>query len=430
MRLSAASRKRYRREVMILFAKMLAIALPIGLAGLVLLVYLAVAMESGFMTVVILGGIPVVVLAAFLAVAYASKTYIKPLIRIEEFCNQIKARDLSSLEDLEGAGVMRGVADTLNELSTALEQFLAQARDTSGNLATTSDSLLGITESSNQNLQEVSRAVVSLAGKTEEQLSGISRVETATGEILADIRKVEEAARQAQDFSEQVKLTVAKGADAVGRTAEKMGEIESATAYLAGLVKELDEHSGEIGLITGVISSIADESRLLSLNAAIEAARAGEEGRGFFVVANEVRRMAEGSSGAAGRIEKLVTEIKNLVDQAMQAMQEGSLKVSEGADVTKEAHSMLSEIDEASMRIARFIESITEATGAMEPINRKVAESVKSIADISEQVAMNMQEVSASIEQQAGSVEEITALMHELDDMSNKLNNLISAYMP
>jgi methyl-accepting chemotaxis protein len=429
MKLSADSQKRYKREVLLIFLKMVAIAMPIGLGGLFLIVNRSISMGSNYWILVLCTGIPMVIFTVSAALAYAAKTYVKPLIRIEDFCNQINARDFTPLEDVEGAGVMREVAHTLNELSSALKQFLDQASDTSEKLAMTSDSLLSITENSNQNLQDISKAVVSLAGKTEEQLQGVSRVEAATGEILKDIKKVEEAAHQALDFSEQVKQTVAKGADTVKRTAEKMREIQGATAYLAGLVRELDELSGEIGLITEVISSISDETKLLSLNAAIEAARAGEQGLGFSVVANEVRRLAEGSSGAAGQIEKLVTEIKNLVSKAMEAMEEASLKVSEGTDVTKDAYDLLTEIDEVSVGITRFIQSVIEATGAMEPVNREAAESVKVIAEISEQVTTNMQEASASLEEQAGSVEEITALMHELDEIADKLNLLIAEYV-
>jgi methyl-accepting chemotaxis protein len=430
MKLSEASQKKFTREVMVVFFKMLAIALPVGLAGLFFLIYLADTLGGGYLTVVLGGGIPVILTAVFLAVTYAAITYLKPLFRIQEFCNQIKAREFSTLEYPGGARLMRDISDTLNELSAALEHFLTQTKDSSANLNTASDSLLNITETSNQNLQEISRAVVNLAGKSEEQLGGVSRVESATLETLEDIKKVEEAARQARDFSEHVKSTVSKGAAAVGRTAQQMREIENATYNLAALVDRLEEHSGQIGMITEVISSIADESKLLSLNASIEAARAGEEGRGFSVVANEVRRMADESSNAADQIEKLVTEIKNLVGQAMQAMEDSSSKVGEGTDVAKEAHAMFSEIDEASAGIARFIESIAEATGSMEPINLEVAEAVRAIAEISKEVATNMQEVSASIQEQAGSVEEITALMHELDDTADRLNDLVSAYRP
>jgi methyl-accepting chemotaxis protein len=430
MKLSGELKKRYRREVLLIYTKMIVIIIPLCIIGIGFLFYLALSMESGFLWV----GIPIaavmVLLAAFLAVLYASMTYIKPLLQIEEFCNQIRAGDLRALDDLEGAGIMKGVAETLNGLSEALSEFLANARITSGNLTATSENLLEISENSNTNLQEITRTVVGLAGKTEDQMSGVSSVESATDEIMKNINSVEEAAKQAQDFSEQVVQTVAGGAEAVKRAADKMGEIKSATDVLAGLVGELDEQSGEIGMIVEVISSIADETKLLSLNASIEAARAGEQGRGFAVVASEVGRLAEGSAEAAAQIEKLITQIRSRVDQAMQAMLEGSEKVTEGALVTDEAQSMLLEINQSSLRISQFIESITEAAMVMEPNNERVVEAVKSIAVITEQVAINMQEVSASIQEQASSVQEITALMHELDDMSNKLNALISAYVP
>jgi methyl-accepting chemotaxis protein len=430
MKLRGDIRSRFQRETLILFLKMVAIVIPVCAVGIAIIVTLFFSLRDDFVIPAILVGLVTVLTAAFLAVLYASWTYIKPLLQIEEFCNQIRAGDLRALEGLEGAGVMMGVAETLNGLSEALSEFLANARVTSGNLTATSENLLDISESSNTNLQEITRTVVGLAGRTEDQMSGVSRVESATDEIMKNINSVEEAAKQAQDFSEQVVQTVAGGAEAVKRAAEKMGEIKSATDVLAGLVSELDEQSGEIGMIVEVISSIADETKLLSLNASIEAARAGEQGRGFAVVASEVGRLAEGSADAAAQIEKLITQIKTGVDQAMQAMLEGSEKVTEGALVTDEAQSMLLEVNQSSAKISQFIQSITEATLVMEPNNERVVEAVKSIALITEQVATNMQEVSASIEEQASSVEEITALMHELDDMSSNLNSLISAYVP
>jgi methyl-accepting chemotaxis protein len=430
MKLNRDLREKFQRETLILFLKMLAIVIPVCVVGITVIVILFFTLGDNFVFPAIPIGLVTVLVAAFLAVLYASMTYIKPLLQIEEFCNQIRAGNLRALDDLEGAGIMKGVAETLNGLSEALSEFLANARVTSGNLTATSENLLEISENSNTNLQEISRTVVNLAGKTEDQMSGVSRVESATDEILKNITSVEEAAKQAQDFSEQVVQTVAGGADAVKRAADKMGEIKSATDVLAALVGELDEQSGEIGMIVEVISSIADETKLLSLNASIEAARAGEQGRGFAVVASEVGRLAEGSADAAAQIEKLITQIKSRVDQAMQAMLEGSEKVTEGALVTDEAQSMLLEINQSSIRISQFIESITEAAMVMEPNNERVMETVKSIAVITEQVATNMQEVSASIQEQASSVQEITALMHELDDMSGKLNALISAYVP
>lgn len=430
MKLSPAGKERYRRETVILLAKMLAIAMPIGLAGVAIIASMILFMEGGYWIAVFAVGIPVVLTAVFFCVLFAAETYIKPLIRIDEFCSRLRSGDFTALEDVEGAGVMREVASTLNEMSSALKDFTTRAGDSSRKLAEASDTLLTITENSNANLQDISRALLQLNSETEEQQRGVARVESCTGVLLENIRRVEEAARQAMEFSEQVKLTVGQGAEAVSRAVVKMQEIRDSATRLASLVGELDEHSGEIGMIIEVISSIADETKLLSLNAAIEAARAGEQGRGFSVVAGEVRRLAEGSSSAAKQIEKLVNEIRSLVSKSAGAMEEASGRVEEGMEVSARAREMLSRIDASSREITRYIGSVIEATQAMGPVNREMSEAVRSIAVISEAVAGNMQEISSSLREQAATMEEITTLMHELDEVADGLKAVIDAHRP
>lgn len=428
MKLSEQGRKRYRRETAILLAKMLAIATPIGLAGVTILISLVRTLEDAAWVAVFAVGFPVVFIASFFCVLFAAETYVKPLIRMDEFCARLRGGDYTRLEDVEGAGVMREVASTLNALSDAIVEFITKAGESSNKLAEASDTLLQITEASNTNLQDISRAVFDLAREAEEQNQGISRVEGAAAALLEDIRKVEEAARGALDFSEEVKTAVDQGAEAVRVVADKMSEIRQATVRLAELVGELDEHSGEIGLIIEVISSIADETKLLALNAAIEAARAGEQGRGFSVVASEVRRLAEDSSTAAGKIERLVNEIRSLVGRAAEAMEEASGRVGEGMELSDRAHGLLVRMDDVTREITRYVGSVIEAARATEPVNREMAETVRSIAALSEAVSGNMQEISSSLQEQAATMQEITALMHELDSVADGLKAVIDAY--
>lgn len=134
---------------------------------------------------------------------------------------------------------------------------------------------------------------------------------------------MEEAAGGARGFSDEVESTVNQSVEAVREAAGKMGGVRKTAANLERSIGELDEHSGEIGLIIEVNSSIADKTKLLALSAAIEAARAGERGRGFSVVAAEARKLAEDSSEAAGRIERLVNEMGNMATKAAAAIAEG-----------------------------------------------------------------------------------------------------------
>ncbi|RJP34827.1 MAG: hypothetical protein C4536_01915 [Actinobacteria bacterium] len=430
MDIRSKTRKRFRKEACLLYGKVLLLAMPPGVGGIILTAWLAANTGVNPYLVGGLTGAITVMVASFAAVAYASKTYIKPMVFINAFAHELKEKNYQTLEEVEGAGLLRSAIETMNELSAALAAFLAQTRHTSGNLAESSETLLHITDTSNVTLQEITRALVDLTAKTEDQLHSVSGVESATGEILDNIKQVEEAARLSLDFSQQVIETVERGTATVERVAEKMTEIKSATGMLARLIEGLDERSEEIGMIVEVITSIADETRLLALNAAIEAARAGEHGRGFSIVASEVGRLADGSAQAAARIEGLIVEIRRYVDQASQAMRESIGRVEDGTSVAAEAQAMLAEISDVSVRIGRFIDSITDAAGAMGPSNAKISHVVSTIAQLSEDVAANMQEVAASIEEQAGSVQEISALMHELDGMSRSLHDLISIYTP
>ncbi|MBN2026341.1 MAG: hypothetical protein JW854_06250 [Actinobacteria bacterium] len=430
MDLQSRTYKRYKKEALLLYGKVLLLAVPPGVGGCVAIAYFSSRTEANAMLIGGMVGFLTVVVACFAAVAYASKTYIKPMVFINAFARELKDNNYRTFEEVEGAGLLRSAIETMNELSAALATFLSQTRDTSGNLADSSETLMHITDASNVTLQEITRSLIDLTAKAEDQLNSVSGVEDATNEILENIKRVEESASLSLDFSTQVVQTVERGKVTVERVVDKMAEIKSATGMLADLIENLDERSGEIGMIVEVITSIAEETRLLALNAAIEAARAGEHGRGFSIVASEVGRLADGSAEAAGQIEGLVTEIKRYVDQSTQAMQESIGRVEDGTSVAVEAQSMLAEISDVSLRIGRFIDAITEAVGAMGPSNERISGVLDNITRLSQDVTANVQDVAASIEEQSGSVQEIAALMHELDGMSRSLHNLISVYTP
>lgn len=429
MRLSPANRRRYRKEFLVLLAKVLAIALPVGMGGISLIVELARGMEAGFWGVTILCSALLVTLAASLAVVYASETYIKPLIVIEEYCRRLREYDFSSLGEVQGAGVMREVAATLDELAVTLHLLLDRLSEASESLHRSAETVLEVTETSNRNIQGISREVVGLSDDSERQLRGVSRVENSTASILEHIGKVERAAEEALSYAQKVRETVGRGSQAVRSVRERVEEIQMAALAMEETMENLGKISQRIGSIIEVISKIADETRLLSLNAAIEAARAGEAGRGFSVVAGEVGRLAEDTAKATRQVEELVTQVKGLALKAREASTEVSRKVNEGSAEVEKAESLWVQIDDVAEGIGDHARAVLSLSAEVGPMGEEAKEAVRSIAEVSEGLATRMQEVSASLEEQTAAIQEIASMMHQLDQMAEELSNSIARYL-
>ncbi len=425
-----ASSIRLRRESLVLYGKCVATAMPIGLAGVITISYLVAHTGANVILLSFIIGIPVVALATLSAVAYAVKTYIMPLLSIDEFAAELRSRKFGVLKDLKGAGVMRGTAETMNGLSTALAEFLRRSTEAAEEVFSASYNTLNISEDSSKVAIDISEAIASLAKGAEDQVTSGLKAEAATDEIYERLTEVRDVSGKASDFLDQLRLTVKNGAESVEKVAQGMEQIKSALKVLEEFVEHLDEQSEQIGIIVEVISSFADQTNMLALNAAIEAARAGEEGRGFAVVASEVKKLAEGSAEAANEIETLVRGIRNGIDRAVKAMKEENAKVEQGWRMTAEAQSMLSEIREASVTVSRLVEAVSEASEQVGPSSEKVRVGIKDIVRVSEEGSANLQEVTASVEEHSASMEEIAARMHELQEMSSKLSDFASSYAP
>jgi len=207
-----------------------------------------------------------------------------------------------------------------------------------------------------------------------------------------------------------------------------MQSIEKSVTTTARTVDKLGATSGKIGQIIDTIQSIAGQTNLLALNAAIEAARAGEAGRGFSVVAEEVRKLAEQSADAATQIGGLIAEIQQDTASAVNAMTEGAREVSVGGEVVNEAGkafkqlvAMVNKMQDEVTRIAVVLKDL--ATG-----NAAVVSEVKDIASLSESVAADTQNISATAEELSATMEEMAASSRMLSDMAEKLQGLIARF--
>lgn len=222
-------------------------------------------------------------------------------------------------------------------------------------------------------------------------------------QVMTDsIQRVAESAREAENVARSASATALKGGEAVERTVSGILEIRETVAETTRKVKRLAESSQEISKIVALISQIASRTNLLALNASIEAARAGEAGRGFAIVADEVRQLADRAAKASKEIEQIVLQIQGETSSVMTAMEEGTQQVIEGTRLAEQAKRSLEDIIQVSNRIDVLVRSITADTVEQTETSRAVAQVMQSVELTAQETSQEAQRVSGSLQNLVG----------------------------
>jgi twitching motility protein PilJ len=227
-------------------------------------------------------------------------------------------------------------------------------------------------------------------------------------QVLTDaIQRVAESAREAEEVARGAAATALKGGEAVERTVAGILEIRETVAETTRKVKRLAEASQEISKIVGLIAAIASRTNLLALNASIEAARAGESGRGFAIVADEVRQLADRSAKSLKEIEQIVMQIQSETGAVMTAMEEGTQQVIEGTRLAEQAKRSLEDIIQVTNRIDVLVRSITADTVEQN-------ETARSVASVMQAVELTAQETSQEAQRVSGALQNLVGVARDL----------------
>ena len=345
-----------------------------------------------------------------------------PIIRLTKTAKQLAAGNLAvEHTKIKNRDEVYELNESFNEMATSLRETVSQISTNAEHVASSSEELTSSAEETSRATNQITEAIQSVASGAEKQVESTNHVREIVNDISYGMQQIVSSVEVVSSSTTVAEERSKNGVEVVNKAIDQMNTIQTKTSDISEVVTNLGEKSKEIGGIISLITAVAEQTNLLALNAAIEAARAGEHGKGFAVVADEVRKLAEQSNRSANQISSLIQDIQQDIEKSVIVMGEGRSSVQEGLTYVNEAgtefHTISSSIDDISKQIQEVSASVEQIKAGAETM----VGSIEDAASIAEQSSVYSQNVAASAEEQMATMEEIATAAEGLSTMAEKL---------
>lgn len=369
-----------------------------------------------------------ILLLAIVVTYVFTRLIVRPLRRLSDTVRQIRTGNLTVHFDHTGTDEIGQLAHAFEDMVHDLNHMIGGIRSSSRQLANSSGELSQSKEFTIRASEHMVEQVDHLNRGADEQLQIIQDVNSTMQQISGEIENIAAHAGNVHKQSESAAALARQGHLDITHAVEQIRTIQTLQTSLAADITHLGQRSREIDEIIVAISEIADQTNLLALNAAIEAARAGEAGKGFAVVADEVRKLADQSGKAASRISHLIQEIQTHTSYVIERMSASTGQIDRGAAVIEHSGSAFTAILDAIHTVTKQIEEVTDVTRQLASNSRAIVGSVSEVEAIASRTSTATANFGKLTGEQQAVIEEFTASIDELTQMSHQLHGLIGKF--